>query len=89
MYTDASKLQLGAVIVQSERPIAFFSRKMSSAQRKYTTRELELLSVVETLKEYKIILFGFVVNIHTDHLNLTHEKLLISSDRVIWGGGYS
>ena len=43
IYCDASKRQLGAVITQNNRPIAFFSRKLSEAQRKYSVTELELL----------------------------------------------
>ncbi len=46
VYTDASVLQLGAVIVQDGRPIAFFSRKLSETQKKYSVAELELLSIV-------------------------------------------
>jgi hypothetical protein len=34
IYTDASDKQLGAVITQDEKPIAFFSRKLNSAQQK-------------------------------------------------------
>jgi hypothetical protein len=53
IYTDASSKQLGAVITQDNRPIAFFSRKLSDAQRKYSVTEIELLAIVETLKESK------------------------------------
>ncbi len=36
VYTDASTMQLGAVITQGNRSIAFFSRKLSVTQTKYS-----------------------------------------------------
>ena len=39
IHTDASKLQIGAVISQKGKPIAFYSRKINSAQNNYTTTD--------------------------------------------------
>ncbi len=36
LYTDASTMQLGSAITQGNRPIAFFSRKLSVMQTKYS-----------------------------------------------------
>jgi hypothetical protein len=58
IHTDASALQLGAVVAQNNKPIAFFSRKLNPAQRRYTTTERELLAIVETLEEFRTILLG-------------------------------
>jgi hypothetical protein len=51
IHTDASHTQLGAVISQRGKPIAFYSRKLKPEQTRYTTTEQELLSIVETLKK--------------------------------------
>jgi len=67
IYTDASTKQLGTVITQDNRPIAFFSRKLSGAQSKYTVTELELLAIVETLKEFNGMLWGQQINVYTYH----------------------
>ena len=48
IYTDASSKQLGAVITQDNRPIAFFSWKLSDTQHKYSITEIELLAIVKT-----------------------------------------
>ena len=68
VYTDSSDYQLGAVIMQDDRPLAFYSRKLTSAQKWYTTGKQELLSIVETLKEFKNILLGQKLIVHTDHI---------------------
>ena len=81
IHTDASKTQLGAVISQEGKPIAFYSRKLSPAQTSYTTTEQELLSIVEVLKEFRNILLGQQIVIHTDHKNLTYKKFNL--DRVM------
>lgn len=81
IHTDASHTQLGAVISQNSKPIAFYSRKLSAAQTRYTTTERELLSIVETLKEFRNILLGQQIRVYTDHKNLTCKNF--NTDRVM------
>jgi RNase H-like domain found in reverse transcriptase len=71
IHTDASHTQLGAVVSQDKCSIAFYSRKLNPAQTRYTTTERELLSIVETLKEFWNILLGQQIVVYMDHLNLT------------------
>jgi hypothetical protein len=52
MYTDAFTMKLGSVITKGNRPIMLFSRKLSMTQTKYSVTEIELLAIVETLKEF-------------------------------------
>jgi len=61
IYTDASTIQLGAVITQDNRPIAFFSRILSEMQTRYNDTKIELLAIVETLKEFKGMLWGQII----------------------------
>ncbi len=72
IYSNASTMQLGAVINQDNRPITFFSRKLSVMQTKYSVTEIELRAIVETLKEFKGMLWGqSSIKVYTDHTNLT------------------
>ncbi len=75
IYTDASSKQLGAVITQDNMPNAFFSRKISNTQRKYSVTNIELLAMVETLKEFKGMLWGQNIKVFTDHANLMRDAL--------------
>jgi hypothetical protein len=82
IYIDASTTQLGAVIPQGNRPIAFFSRKLYKMQSKYSVTEIELIAIVETLKEFRGMLWGQMIKVYTDHKNLTSDALGLTSDRV-------
>ncbi len=60
----------------------FYNRKLSGAQSKYTVTKLKLLEKVETIKEFKAMLWGQRLNVYTDHRNLTRDGLGLTSDRV-------
>ena len=52
VHTDASEYQLGGIISQNGRCIAYYSKKLSSTQKKYPTIEQELLGIFTVLKEF-------------------------------------
>ena len=79
--TNASAFQLGAVIIQTGKPIAFYSIKLTDAQQRYTVTERELQTIVETIKELRTILLGQKLRIHTDHKKLICDFFDI--DRVL------
>ena len=72
-HTNAITFQLGAVISQKGKLISFYSIKLTDAQQRYTVTERELLSIVETMKEFRTILPGQKLLIYTDHKTLRVE----------------
>ena len=85
---DSSDIALGAYLGQKDnsdiiRPIAYFSKKLNMAQRKYTIFEKELLSVVEAIKSFKYYLYGRYFIVRCDNAALTKLSRLESvSNRV-------
>jgi len=65
--TDASNVAIGGVLSQSDRPIAYYSRTLNSAERNYSTIEKELLAILDTTKFFRPYVFGRKFVIETDH----------------------
>lgn len=72
---DASITGVGAVLYQldsegHERPIAYMSKKLNSAQRNYTITELECLAAVLSIKKFRGYVEGMEFTVITDHASL-------------------
>lgn len=77
LRADASVDGLGAVLEQADksgalRPVAYFSRKTSDAERRMDIRTLELLAVVAALDKLSMWLGGAVIDVWTDHKSLLY-----------------
>jgi hypothetical protein len=84
LYTDASNYQLGAVLKQDDKTLAFFSKKLNAAQRNYGVGEKEMLSVVEAFKEFKTMIKGYPVDVFVDHKNWAHDKPFRNDQVMRW-----
>ena len=82
IHSDVSDLQLGAIISQDGKPLAYYTRKLNSGRKKYIVGELELLGIVEGLKAFENILRGLTIIVYTDHLNLLYANNALQ--RIVW-----
>ena len=66
LTTDASGDSIGAVLQQKqnglEKPISFFSVKLKTAQRKYSTFSRELLAIYLSIRHFRHLPFSLITN---------------------------
>lgn len=76
LMTDASDIGLGASIQQWNKenwePLAFFSRKLTDTEKKYSAYDRELLAIYAAGKYFRYFLEGTFFVILTDHKPLTY-----------------
>lgn len=73
--SDASNTDVGAVLEQKQgkfwEPLAFFSRKLSKAEKKYSAFDREMLAIYLAVKHFRFFVEGRPFIIYTDHKPLT------------------
>nr|AAD25146.1 putative retroelement pol polyprotein [Arabidopsis thaliana] len=72
VYTDASIVGLGCVLMQKGSVIAYASRQLWKHEKNYPTHDLEMAAVVFALKIWRSYLYGAKVQIYTDHKSLKY-----------------
>ena len=71
---DASNVGIGGVLLQENRPIAYFSEKLSGPPLNYPTYDKELYALVRCLKTWQHYLWPKEFVIHSDHAALSYLK---------------
>ncbi|GJT05941.1 putative reverse transcriptase domain-containing protein [Tanacetum coccineum] len=72
VYCDASHKGLGVVLIQREKVISYASRQLKIHEKNYATLDLELGSVVFSLKLWRNYLYGTKCMVIIDHNSLQH-----------------
>jgi len=78
LTTDASKVAIAAILSQVqdgvERPIAYASRQLNTAEQAYTASETEMLALVWATKYFRCYLYDTKFIVRTDHSALIYLR---------------
>ncbi|XP_062531826.1 uncharacterized protein LOC134201318 [Bombyx mori] len=88
LYTDASSIGYGAVLVQTfagrQHPVAYMSQRTTDAESRYHSYELETLAVVRAIKHFRHYLYGrkFKIEQHRDDVLRPVMESITSGDSI-------
>ena len=69
--TDASEHAIAASLSQNGRPVAFFSRTLTPAERKHSSIEKEAYAIVEAIRKWRHLLLGKHFRLITDQRSVS------------------
>ena len=72
MYSDASRIGLGCVLMRDGKVVAYASRQLKPHEQNCLTHDLELAAIVLALKIWRHYLYGEKCRIFIDHKSLKY-----------------
>ena len=72
VYCDAFRDRLRCVLMQSGRVMAYGSRQLTNHEQNYPTHDLELATIVFSLKIWRHYLYGEQFEVFSDHKSLRY-----------------
>ena len=88
LYTDASLIGIGGYLCQIkdgiETPIAFYSKVLTTTEKKWGIPCLEAYAIYRAFQEFDYILRDAYTYVHTDHRNLIYIKDSTNEKIIRW-----
>ena len=72
VYSDASKDELGSILMQSGRVVAYGSRQLKNHEQNYPIHDMELATIVFSLKIWHHYLYCEQLEVFSDHKSLKY-----------------
>ena len=84
IVSDASGYGIGAVLLQNKRPVAYFCRKLSDSETRYSATDKELLAAYAALVTFRPYVQGTAFTMVTDHKPNTGHFKTMTQMQIKW-----
>ena len=74
IHNEARNFQLVVVVLKEQKPVALIYRKLMETEKRCTTTEDKIISILENLKEFCSILLSNNSMVYIYHNNLTQKS---------------
>ena len=72
LASDASDVAIGAELLQNEKLVAFYSKKLALIKARYHVTDRELLAIYQACMKWRQYVHGYKYIVYTDHKLFTY-----------------